>query len=116
MLRANNSNSQGSDSKKKRESFITPSLKTKHEETGTLKVLDKIDKSLNETLENSDRMQNFKFYFVQNNYEKILKKIKRKRSPLKRSSHPKAASSRNSSPDRVRRSKFGKLEKISVNN
>lgn len=38
-----------------------------------------------ETFDDYDRMQHFKFYFVNNNYEKVLKKMKRRFTPLKKS-------------------------------
>ena len=35
-----------------------------------------------------DKMKNFKFYFVQNNFSNVMKKLKKKKSPrLKRASH-----------------------------
>lgn len=42
--------------------------------------------SFTETLENFDKIQNFKFYFIADNFENVIKKYKRKKSPLKKHS------------------------------
>lgn len=42
--------------------------------------------SFNGTLENFDKIQNFKFYFISDNFENVIKKFKKKKSPLKKHS------------------------------
>lgn len=50
--------------------------KNEHEQGGNLEILE------------LDKMKNFKFYFVQNNFSTVMKKLKKKKSPRsKRSSH-----------------------------
>ena len=67
---------------KEHQNLSSPFKLKKVEEPGTSKSIREL---FNETIDDCDKMQNFKFYFVENNYEKILKKINRKLSPLKKS-------------------------------
>lgn len=96
---------------KERQSVSSPFKLKKVEDPGTSKSIREI---FNETREDYDKMQNFKFYFVDNNYEKVLKKLKRKLSPLKKSkrSQQKIAVERANS---ARSSKFG-LKKLGKSN
>jgi len=44
---------------------------------------DKNIEEFSESLENMDKMKNFKFYFVKNNFEEIAKRCKKRRVPFK---------------------------------
>ena len=39
---------------------------------------------LKESVENFDKMKIFKFYFLQNNFDQVMKKYKRKRFPVRK--------------------------------
>ena len=62
--------------------------KSEKDESANNRILqdnrEKICEIFKETLENFDKMKIFKFYFIMNNFDKVIKKLKKKKlSPLK---------------------------------
>ena len=75
---------------------VVSSLKTERKEESLNNMLiSKVGSDLLESLANCDKLKIFKIYFVENNYDQVLKKYKRKRNPGKKLNFSKISRSNN---------------------